>query len=182
MTRGSGYIDKIGFNMDQTHVKDKDRNVINFDDFKKKQDKLMKPVDGEPNYGQRDIKAEESYVRHDSNVYRAAGIKFQKKDADNESKVDPAVIPNTTGLIESVDDSAHWQLRFEREFDEVGTFWVVTKPTEDSTLADCCFSSTIDNIVVQKQGGLTQAEIVGFFTDKGRAEAKAKQLMDEFKK
>jgi hypothetical protein len=81
--------------MDQKHVKNADRNVVSFDDYVKKQDKLLKAVMGEPEYGQKEIKAEEPYVRHDSNIYRAAGIKFQKKGADNEKSIDPALIPNT---------------------------------------------------------------------------------------
>ena len=167
--------------MDQTHVKDKDRNVISFDDFKKSQEKLLNAVTGEPEYGQRGIKAEELYVQHDANVYKSAGIKYQKKDADADSK--EMAIPTNTNLVEEgINKEEPWKLNFNYEIDEIGSFWVVTKPTKDSTIADCCFSSTINNMIIQKQGGLKQEEIVGFFKDKEDAETKTKELISNISK
>jgi len=76
----------------------------------------------------------------------------------------------------------HWELNFEHEVDEVGTFWVVTYPDKDSTLADCCYSNTIDRIIVQKQGGLEQKEVFGFFTNEARAKNRAQTLLNDVKK
>ena len=71
--------------MDQKNVKE--RNVLTFDAYLKKQDKLLKAVEADEKdveYGQKPIKAEDPYVRHNANVYRAAGIKYDDKIANTE--------------------------------------------------------------------------------------------------
>ena len=92
-------------------------------------------------------------------------------------------IPTNTNLVEEgIYNEEPWKLNFNYEIDEIGVFWVVTKPTKDSTIADCCFSSTINNMIIQKQGGLKQEEIIGFFKDKEHAEIKAKELISNISK
>lgn len=80
----------------------KQRNVLTFEDYLKKQDKLLKAVESEEDkidYGQHTIVAEEPYVRHDSNVYRAAGIEFKKDIADTENIQKPGVDNEGTDSI-----------------------------------------------------------------------------------
>jgi len=61
--------------------------------------------------------------------------------------------------------------------DQVGVFWVVTKPTKDSTLGDILFESDIIYLANQIRGGLTEREIFGFYIDGGEAEKVAKDLL-----
>ena len=61
--------------------------------------------------------------------------------------------------------------------DEVGEFWVVTVPTPDSELLDILFKSTVADIALSYRGGLKASELLGVFTDEGRArEFALKQL------
>jgi hypothetical protein len=72
--------------------------------------------------------------------------------------------------------------------DEVGAFWVVTKPSiygkdtaTASTLGDICFKSTILGMANQIRGGLKEEEIWGFYTDKAVAIKIAKELLKDKK-
>ena len=49
------------------------------------------------------------------------------------------------------------------------TFWIVTEAHPISTLADICFQTDARGFALQVKGGLEPDEIVGLFTDEGRA-------------
>lgn len=53
--------------------------------------------------------------------------------------------------------------------DEVGDFWVVTKPSDVSELADILFNRTVPEIGLLFKGGLNAEDFLGVFTDEGRA-------------
>ena len=58
-------------------------------------------------------------------------------------------------------------------------FWVVTRPTEVSDLADICFSCTVERLMGQARGGLRQSEIVGIYDKEQQAMNVAKTLLGE---
>lgn len=61
--------------------------------------------------------------------------------------------------------------------DEVGDFWVVTKPSDVSELCDILFKRTVAEIGLQFKGGLNAEDFLGVFTDEDRARVFAlKQL------
>jgi predicted GNAT family acetyltransferase len=61
--------------------------------------------------------------------------------------------------------------------DEVGRFWIVTKPSSDSTLKDIVFEVGADGLQTYLEGFLSN-EIEGIFTDKFVAETVAKSLLE----
>jgi hypothetical protein len=65
---------------------------------------------------------------------------------------------------------------------EIKEFWVVTKPTEDSTVADICFKSTPQKIGLQFFGGLKADDVIGFFDCGDQAESLAYGLLQHFEK
>jgi len=63
--------------------------------------------------------------------------------------------------------------------DEVGEFWVVTVPTPDSELLDILFKRTVADLALSYRGGLSPSDLLGVFTDEGRArEFALKQLQN----
>lgn len=56
-------------------------------------------------------------------------------------------------------------------------FWVVTRATETSELADICFASTFDQLLLQGRGGLHEYDIIGIFADEAEAKEKARTLI-----
>jgi hypothetical protein len=58
-------------------------------------------------------------------------------------------------------------------------FWVVTKPSEVSELADICFSATVESLMCQARGGLRQADIVGIYDKEEKALEVAKMLLGQ---
>ena len=71
--------------------------------------------------------------------------------------------------------------------DEIGTFWVVTKPVIygdekecHSVLNDICFESTILGMANQVRGGLDDrnGQIYGFYRDKNKAKKIAQKLLN----
>jgi len=65
-------------------------------------------------------------------------------------------------------------------FDGIGKFWVVTIPSEHSTLADIFFESDIFSMHLQFLGGLKVDEIDGIYKSKPKALKHAKNLMKSF--
>lgn len=61
-------------------------------------------------------------------------------------------------------------------------FWVVTKATRYSTLADILFSSTIQKMRNQYVGGLTAKEVIGAYQFKHEALKVANKELKKFKK
>ena len=58
-------------------------------------------------------------------------------------------------------------------------FWIVTNPTQDSELDDCCFDCSFKKFALQIRGGLEIEEIVGIFADEEDAKATASKLIEE---
>jgi len=65
--------------------------------------------------------------------------------------------------------------------DDVGKFWVITKPTKASSLADICFEADIMYMKNQFRGGLEAKDIIGFYKSKPKAEKIAEKLLKELK-
>lgn len=65
--------------------------------------------------------------------------------------------------------------------DEIGKFWVVTKPqSKDATLEDILFESSVMYFANQIRGGLNEADVRGLFYSKPKATKLAKSLLKEF--
>ena len=57
------------------------------------------------------------------------------------------------------------------------SFYIVTKPTSNSTLEDICFMSNAGGLLIQGKGGLDHNDIYGMYTERVEAEAVAKFLL-----
>lgn len=80
-----------------------------------------------------------------------------------------------------VELSGKRQLNFNG-VDEVGTFYVVTEPSEYmNELLDIFFEANIFDMHLQFLGGLKGSEIVGIYKNKGKAMKKAKELIKQSK-
>ncbi len=69
--------------------------------------------------------------------------------------------------------------------DNIGKFWVVTKPTELSVIEDILFETDIKGLFNQVRGGLKEEDIKGLTKDKKIAELLATDIlkaMSEMKK
>lgn len=64
--------------------------------------------------------------------------------------------------------------------DEVGKFWVVTFPTQFSSLNDIFFEADIFDFALQLRGGLEVEEISGIFKNKAKAKKLAVKLLEEY--
>ena len=64
-------------------------------------------------------------------------------------------------------------------FDEVGKFYVVTKPTKISLLTDILFQTDIIGMFNQVRGGLKESEIHGFYKKEKIAKAAALALLNQ---
>lgn len=73
--------------MDQTNVKKRD--VLPFEEFVKAHETALKVVMSKenPDPGAHAIKGEDLYVKHDANIYKAAGIPHNEKIADANNLV-----------------------------------------------------------------------------------------------
>jgi len=60
---------------------------------------------------------------------------------------------------------------------KITKFWVVTKPTKQSTLIDILFQRDMKGMQNQFLGGLKGSEIIGTFTTKTEAEKVAKMAL-----
>jgi hypothetical protein len=63
--------------------------------------------------------------------------------------------------------------------DDIGTFWVVTKPTGVSILIDILFETTIKEIMIQCRGGLETGDIIMMTKDENKAKEVAKKLLEQ---
>jgi hypothetical protein len=57
------------------------------------------------------------------------------------------------------------------------SFWVVTRPTGQSELADVCFKSTPREIGLQFLGGLKPNDVVGFYESERTAKELARIIL-----
>ena len=64
---------------------------------------------------------------------------------------------------------------------KISSFWVVTKPTNLSTLEDIVFRSTPQEIGLQFLGGLKPTNVVAFYEDEFSAVEKGKLLIHRAK-
>lgn len=65
--------------------------------------------------------------------------------------------------------------------DELGKFYVVTRPTHHSTLNDIMFEADIPRMYLQFRGGLLLEEILGLYKSKAKAKKAAKDLIKRLK-
>ena len=61
--------------------------------------------------------------------------------------------------------------------DEIGNFWVVTAPTEQSTLTDIVFGSNIGKMMIQARGGLDPDDVLMVTKDRKKAFDRGKKLL-----
>jgi predicted RNase H-related nuclease YkuK (DUF458 family) len=62
---------------------------------------------------------------------------------------------------------------------KLNRIWVVTIPTQSSTLQDICFFVDAVSLAKQFKGGLEPESIYAFYTDKKEAENAAQWFLDE---
>jgi hypothetical protein len=60
------------------------------------------------------------------------------------------------------------------------TFWVVTKPSPVSELADICFACTFERLLLQARGGLNEDDIIAVHADEGEAKKAALRLLGKY--
>lgn len=69
---------------------------------------------------------------------------------------------------------------FEPETDEVGSFWVVEKPSTNAELNDVCFEcNNVVEFARLVKGGLNESDIKGIFTKEAKAKKLAEKLLAE---
>ncbi len=69
---------------------------------------------------------------------------------------------------------------FAPEVDEIGSFWVVEKPSTSATLDDICFEcENIAYLINQVRGGLSEKDIKGVFFKEAKAKKLAEKLLAE---
>ena len=69
---------------------------------------------------------------------------------------------------------------FAPEVDEIGSFWVVEKPSTSATLDDICFEcENIAYLINQVRGGLSEKDIKGVFFKEAKAKKMAEKLLAE---
>jgi vacuolar-type H+-ATPase subunit I/STV1 len=67
---------------------------------------------------------------------------------------------------------------FTPETDEIGSFWVVEKPSTSATLDDICFEcENIAYLINQVRGGLSEKDIKGVFFKEAKAKKLAEKLL-----
>jgi hypothetical protein len=59
-------------------------------------------------------------------------------------------------------------------------FWVVTKPSPVSELADVCFPCTFERLLLQARGGLNEDDIIAVHADEGEAKKAALRLLGRY--
>jgi hypothetical protein len=64
--------------------------------------------------------------------------------------------------------------------DEVGKFFVVTKPFKDSTKEDIMFESDVFHFANQIRGGLEFEEVLGIYKQKSDANRRATEVLKEY--
>ncbi len=82
-------------------------------------------------------------------------------------------------LIKVADGEVYTSLagRYRLDIDQVGHFFVVTKATPDSTLADIVTEIDIPGIMIQSRGGLEVTDLLAVFIGRDQAiEAGKKEL------
>jgi len=86
-------------------------------------------------------------------------------------------VPDYYDKLEQVEKPNDINEANDRFTDEIGDFWVVTKPTKDSLLQDICFKTNILGFVLQCKGGLKSSEINGIYKSENSAKSAAEILL-----
>ena len=64
--------------------------------------------------------------------------------------------------------------------DDIGKFFIVTKPNKKSTIDDVVFESDVFHFANQIRGGLTFEEVVGIYKQKSDARRRGTELLKEY--
>jgi hypothetical protein len=64
--------------------------------------------------------------------------------------------------------------------DEVGKFFIVTKPSKDSTKEDIMFESDVFHFANQIRGGLKFEDVLGIYKQKSDANRRATEVLKEY--
>lgn len=75
----------------------------------------------------------------------------------------------------------YMMLNESKRVDEIGKFWVVTKPTKNSELVDILFETDLFGFVLQMKGGLKEDEVLGFYKNKEKAKKMAEKILQRIK-
>jgi len=65
------------------------------------------------------------------------------------------------------------------DVDEIGKFWVVTRPRPTSEMVDILFETNVTGMMLQARGGLEPSDLAGVFKSKAKATDMAKRLIEE---
>lgn len=103
------------------------------------------------------------WTNYDSDQSRRHSLASQGISTGRKSKIDYVMYPKKTQRITMVNS--------------VGKFWVVTSPTNVSTLGDILFQADVPYMMNQARGGLKESEILGIYEHKIEAERVAKKLL-----
>jgi hypothetical protein len=76
-------------------------------------------------------------------------------------------------------DNAALKYNKPDDIDEIGAFWVVTKPTEASILIDILFKSSVKGMIAQGKGGLEMDDIIVLTKDYNKAKMIADNLLSK---
>lgn len=84
------------------------------------------------------------------------------------------------GPIDHPGNSDKEALKFNRpkDIDDIGTFWVVTRPTGQSELIDILFKSSVKGMMIQAGGGLSTTDTIAITPDYEKALAYATQVLE----
>jgi hypothetical protein len=80
--------------------------------------------------------------------------------------------------IESIEEVGETE-KHESLIDEIGEFWVVTKPNTKSNAEDLFFEIDIFGLVNKLKGELNSKDIMGIYIKRGEAARRAKELIKQ---
>ena len=137
--------------------------------------------------------AQRNFPNEQNNVVKSYLDKLREFERNNTDDLDDwknlatAVGLYEKELISKIKGSLNEQVEeelineaFAPETDEVGEFWIVEKPSTNSTLDDVCFKC--DNVMAfarQVTGGLKAEDIKGIFKNEAKAKKLAEKLLTE---
>lgn len=107
-----------------------------------------------------------------------SGLKGAAKSMAKMTKKELEKVASTKhkGLPKHVNESTE-EAQQPEMVDEVGSFWVVTRPSEISTMEDILFESNVLHFANQIRGGLYEEEVIGLYKDESKAVKTADQLI-----
>ena len=107
-----------------------------------------------------------------------SGLKGAAKSMAKMTKKELEKVASTKhkGLPKHVNESIE-EAQQPEMVDEVGSFWVVTRPSEISTMEDIVFESNVLHFANQVRGGLYEEEVIGIYKEESKAVKTADQLI-----